>query len=182
MSTLRINQCQSVTIKELFRVGYLGRTPSDMTLHPGDLEGLFNLTQLKLEKVDLQYQDFQQTPNLIRLELRQPVNYRHLDLGHLTKLQELSIETTNAECTLLKEGYIRQLIGGLENLQEVYLSGRLYMPSTEQGYGDLREQIREKVQDEVLSASSGPIERDNIRIEISLTDNQEYLPSCSGGH
>ena len=94
---------------------------------PQDLEGLVNLRHLYLDEVNLQHQNFQHTPSLITLSLEDPVNYKHLELGHLTKLQVLGIETENAECTLLKKGYIQQLISGLENLQEVYFSGRLFI-------------------------------------------------------
>ena len=178
MAALDINLCQAVTMGELFRLdGELGR----ITLHPQDLEGLVNLETLYLRKPNLQYQNFQHTPNLIALSLEDPVNYKHLELGHLTKLQVLGIETENAECTLLRKGYIQQLISGLENLQEIYLSGRLYMPRSEQDY----ESVNRQIQTEVLRASNSPLKRDNIRIDINLYDPDDYqgeIPPCSEGH
>lgn len=181
ISVLDINLCRAITIGELFRLDRALRIEGRITLHPSDLEGLVNLRELDLRDANLQYQDFHHTPSLTGLYLYYPVNYKHLELGHLTKLQGLLIETENAECTLLKEGYIRQLIGGLENLQSVSFSGKLLMPSSEQDY----ESIRRQIQSEVLRASSSPIKRDDIRINIELYDPEDYrdaVPPCSGGH
>lgn len=181
MQELSINLCRAITIGELFRLDDEFRIEEQTTLHPQDLEGLVNLRELYLKDSNLRYQNFQYTPNLRVLALDDPVNYKHLELGHLTKLQELYIETENAECTLLKQGYIQQLLGGLENLKSVYFGGRLYMPRTEQNY----ESVTKQVQAEVLRATDSPhLERDNIRINIQLygEDSQDSVSSCSEGH
>lgn len=56
------------------------------------------------------------------------------------------------------------------------------MPSAEQDY-DL---VQRRVQTEVLGAADSPnLERDDIRVEISLLDPESYpdeLPPCSEGH
>ena len=181
MELLDINLCQAITIKELFRLDGELEIREETTLHPQDLEGLVNLRVLALSSANLQYQNFQHTPNLISLSLSNPVNYRHLELGHLKKLQGLYIETPNAECTLLKKGYIKQLIGGLESLQEIYFQRALLMPRAEQDYDSIQRQI----QSEVLRAASSTLKRDNIRINIEMYDPDDYpdyVPSCSDGH
>ena len=187
MGMLGVNLCQAITIRELFRLeGSL--SIEDITLHPQDLEGLVNLKELRLSRTNLQYQDLQHTPNLIALSLSNPVNYKHLELGHLTKLQELRVETPNAECTLLRTGYIRQLLDGLENLQEVSIRGYLYMPSDENSSSRQRERdlVKRRIQAEILRAANSPnLERDNISVSIELRDPEEYpdeLPPCSEGH
>ena len=180
MEALDINLCRAVTIGELFRLDDELRIHG-ITLHPQDLEGLVNLRHLDLNDVNLQYQNFQSIPSLISLQLIRPVNYKHLELGHLTKLQALRIETPNAECTLLKQGFIRQLLGELKNLQEVYFRGLLYMPYSEQDYDSVRRQI----QTEVLRATSSPLKRDDIHVSIELYDPDDYpdaIPPCSDGH
>ena len=129
----------------------------------------------------MQYQDLQDLTNLKALSLEFPVNYGHLKLGHLKRLQQLSLSTENAECTLLRSGFIRQLIDGLENLKEVYLAGNLLMPSSEQNY----ELVRRQIQAEVLRSSTSQIERENIRVNINFYDSDSYsdqIPSCSEGH
>lgn len=125
MDMLQINSCRGITIGELFRLDESLEIRESTILHPQDLEGLVNLKGLRLDFTNLQYQNFQHTPNIIVLSLYYPVNYKHLELSHLTKLQGLYLETRNAECTLLRTGYIRQLIGGLENLREVSIRGYL---------------------------------------------------------
>ncbi len=187
MQKLNVNLCQAITIGELFRLeGSL--SIEDITLHPQDLEGLVNLKELRLSRTNLQYQDLQHTPNVIDLDLSNPVNYKHLKLGHLTKLQDLYLETRNAECTLLRTGYIRQLLDGLENLQEVSIRGYLYMPSDENRSSRQRERdlVNRRIQAEVLRAANSPdLERDNISVSIELYDPDEYpdrLPPCSEGH
>ena len=182
MAALDINLCQAVTIGELFRLdGELSF--GGITLHPQDLEGLINLKKLRLSGVNLQYQNFQHIPDLINLVLDNPVDYKHLELAHLKKLQYLEIRTENAECTLLKRGYIKQLLGGLENLQEVYFYGKLLMPREEQDH----ELVQRRVQTEVLSATGSTLERENIKVTIEMYDPEDsysadVVPSCSGSH
>ena len=193
MKALEINLCQAITIKELFRLDGALEIEESTTLHPQDLEGLVNLRALSLgdssssgNRTNLQYQNFQDTPNLVYLGIANPVNYKHLELGHLKKLQSLAIATENAECTLLKKGYIKQLIGGLENLRQVYFRGNLYMTHSEQD----RDSVERQIQTEVLRVTDSPLERDAIRISIELkvlenyTNREDYpnIPLCSDGH
>ena len=179
MIALNLRQCRIIGIGELFRLDE--ELNLEGPLHPQDLEGLVNLQRLTLVETDLQHQDLKDVPNLRRLLMNRPVNYRHLELGHLKHLERLHIDPANAECTLLKRGFIKQLLDGLENLKEVEFKVRVYMPSTSEN----QQIVERRVQTEVLIAADSPLERDDIRVEVSLYNpetNQNALPPCSDGH